>query len=134
MHNEAVVVLERGTALPPWMDAELGAESSIFVRAEGAGEAPSAFATRVTEGIERGELPRRARMCVLVVGDDSGRERTLARGAMLISLWELGRVIVLSESTNLALEQLAAMYDAELRIETRKSEDHEEPISVRRVA
>ncbi len=134
MHNEAVVVLERGTALPSWMDAELGAESSIFVRAEGAGEVPAAFAARVTGGIERGELPRRVRMCVLVVGTDSGRERTLARGAMLISLWELGRVIVLSESANLALEQLAAMYDAELRVESREAEEQEVPSSVRRVA
>ncbi|HMR73671.1 MAG TPA: hypothetical protein PKD61_01120, partial [Polyangiaceae bacterium] len=42
--------------------------------------------------------------------------RTLARGALLISLWELGRVVVQSDRTTPALEQLTAMYDAELRL------------------
>lgn len=116
MHNEAVVILERNARLPPWVDSELGADPSIYVCAEGPGDDPGGFAESVTRRIDAGEFPRHARFCVLVVSDACGRERTLARGALLISLWELGRVIVQSDRTTPALEQLTAMYDAELRL------------------
>ncbi len=116
MHNEAVVVLERSARLPPWVDAELGADPSIYVCAEGPGDDPGGFAERVSRCIDAGQFPRQVRFCVLVVNDACGRERTLARGALLISLWELGRVVVQSDRTTPALEQLTAMYDAELRL------------------
>jgi hypothetical protein len=135
MHNEAVVVLERNARLPDWLDAELGPDASIYVCSERPeDDDPGDFAERVTRRIEAGQFPRRARFCVLVVGDDSGRQRTLARGALLISLWELGRVIVLSDSAHPALEQLVAMYDAELRVKSGPASAVDVPDSVRRVA
>lgn len=135
MHNEAVVVLETNAHFPRFLDAELGAESNISVYAERGGEGPAEFAARVTRSLEQTGRPRQVRTCVLCVGVDEGRERTTSRGALLLALWELGRVVLLTERKTAALEQLGQLYDVEIVVKAAPEIVVEQPLMpVRRVA
>jgi hypothetical protein len=97
--SESLVVLERGTELPRWIDAISGLESNVFVVSQREREGEHAFEARVLCLIEAQMRKRPPSLGVLVCRSEGGRAETTRRAVLLLALRELtekssGRVVV----------------------------------------
>jgi len=100
MTTEAMVVMERGSRWPGWIDGQNGPESSVWVLAQSADEAYDGFAGRALgriRGIVRGTSAQRA---LVVCNGEGGAAMMASRRTLLRALlYELsvsggGQVVV----------------------------------------